>query len=94
MASHSSSKRNYWVVLQRERCAIDGCFHFDSPQNVVHTLLLFNMVSFFGIATSEGVFMGKKLSQVLEESGIPLNFQAGGTASGEVANREITREPG
>ncbi len=38
--------------------------------------------------------MGKKLSQVLEESGIPLNFQAGGTASGEVANREITREPG
>jgi 4-hydroxyphenylacetate decarboxylase large subunit len=38
--------------------------------------------------------MSKKLSQVLEESGIPLDFQACGTAPEEVVDREVRREPG
>lgn len=37
--------------------------------------------------------MSKKLSQVLAESGIPLDFQAGGTAPEETADREVKREP-
>ncbi len=38
--------------------------------------------------------MNKKLSQVLEESGIPLDFQAGGVAPDGVADREVNRQPG
>ena len=38
--------------------------------------------------------MSKKLSQVLEESGIPLDYQACGTAPEEVVDREVKREPG
>lgn len=38
--------------------------------------------------------MGKKLSQVLEESGLPLDFQAGGEAPEGVVDREVQREPG
>jgi 4-hydroxyphenylacetate decarboxylase large subunit len=38
--------------------------------------------------------MSKKLSQVLEESGIPLDFQACGTAPEGVVDREVRREPG
>ncbi len=37
--------------------------------------------------------MGKKLSQVMEESGIPLHFQACGAASEKVIDREVKREP-
>ena len=37
--------------------------------------------------------MGKKLSQVLEESGIPLDYQACGTAPEETTEREVGREP-
>ncbi len=37
--------------------------------------------------------MGKKLSQVMEESGIPLHFQACGVASEKVIDREVKREP-
>ncbi len=37
--------------------------------------------------------MSKRLSQVLQESGISLGFQAGGSAPEEVADREVKREP-
>ena len=37
--------------------------------------------------------MGKKLSEVLQESGIPLDFQACGTVPEDVADREVKREP-
>ena len=37
--------------------------------------------------------MSKKFSQVLEESGIPLSFQACGTAPEKVLDREEHREP-
>ena len=37
--------------------------------------------------------MSKKLSQVLEESGIPLDYQACGTAPEEMVDREVKREP-
>jgi len=35
----------------------------------------------------------RKLSQVLEESGIPLDYQAGGTSPEETTDREVKREP-
>ena len=38
--------------------------------------------------------MGKKLSQVLEETGLPLDFEACGEAPEEVLDREVRREPG
>ena len=38
--------------------------------------------------------MSRKLSQVLEESGLPLHFEACGEAPAEVADREVKREPG
>ena len=37
--------------------------------------------------------MSKKLSQVLEESGIPLDYQAGGTPPRDTTDREVKREP-
>jgi len=37
--------------------------------------------------------MSKKLSQVLAESGIPLDYQAGGTPPEETTDREVKREP-
>lgn len=37
--------------------------------------------------------MSRKLSQVLEESGIPLDYQAGGTSPEETTDREVKREP-
>jgi len=37
--------------------------------------------------------MSKKLSQVLEESGIPLDYQACGTPPEETTEREVKREP-
>lgn len=38
--------------------------------------------------------MGKRLSRVLEESGLPMDFQAGGEAPSGVVDREVKREPG
>jgi 4-hydroxyphenylacetate decarboxylase large subunit len=38
--------------------------------------------------------MGKKLGQVLEESGLPLHSEACGEAPEEVLDREVKREPG
>jgi 4-hydroxyphenylacetate decarboxylase large subunit len=38
--------------------------------------------------------MGKKLSQVLEESGISLSYQAGGASPADTVDREVKREPG
>ena len=38
--------------------------------------------------------MGKKLAEVLEQSGMPLHFQAGGLAPEEVVEREIQQAPG
>ncbi|MFC2038031.1 pyruvate formate lyase family protein, partial [Chloroflexota bacterium] len=38
--------------------------------------------------------MGKKLADVLEQSGMPLHFQAGGLAPEELVDREVKREPG
>jgi 4-hydroxyphenylacetate decarboxylase large subunit len=38
--------------------------------------------------------MGKKLAEVLEQSGMPLHFQAGGLAPEELVEREVKREPG
>jgi hypothetical protein len=37
--------------------------------------------------------MGRKLSQILEESGIPMNYRVGGAASAQVTDREVRREP-
>jgi 4-hydroxyphenylacetate decarboxylase large subunit len=37
--------------------------------------------------------MSKRLSQVLEESGIPLDYQAGGSPPEETTDREVKREP-
>jgi 4-hydroxyphenylacetate decarboxylase large subunit len=37
--------------------------------------------------------VSKKLSQVLEESGIPLDYQAGGISPEETTDREVKREP-
>jgi len=37
--------------------------------------------------------MGKKLAEVLAESGIPMSFEAGGKASDQVMDREIEKEP-
>jgi 4-hydroxyphenylacetate decarboxylase large subunit len=37
--------------------------------------------------------VSKKLSQVLEESGIPLDYQACGTSPEETTDREVKREP-
>ena len=37
--------------------------------------------------------VSRKLSQVLEESGIPLDYQAGGTSPEETTDREVKREP-
>lgn len=37
--------------------------------------------------------MKKKLSQVLKESGIPINFQAGGTVPDTIVDREVHQEP-
>ena len=38
--------------------------------------------------------MAKKLADVLEQSGISINFQAGGKAPDRVTEREVDREPG
>ena len=38
--------------------------------------------------------MGKELAEVLEQSGMPLHFQAGGLAPEEVVEREVRRAPG
>ncbi|MBI4863825.1 MAG: MFS transporter, partial [Candidatus Riflebacteria bacterium] len=38
--------------------------------------------------------MGKKLIEILEESGLPLSHEAGGKAPDEVWDRELRREPG
>ncbi|MFC2036662.1 4-hydroxyphenylacetate decarboxylase large subunit [Chloroflexota bacterium] len=37
--------------------------------------------------------MGKTLAEVLEQSGMPLHFQAGGLAPEELVDREVKREP-
>jgi 4-hydroxyphenylacetate decarboxylase large subunit len=37
--------------------------------------------------------MGKKLSEVLEQSGISMNFEAGGQAPELVIDREVKKEP-
>lgn len=36
---------------------------------------------------------GKKLSQILEESGLPLEFRSGGTRPETTAPREVQRKP-
>jgi hypothetical protein len=38
--------------------------------------------------------MGKKLAEVLEQSGMPLHVQVGGLAPEELVEREVKREPG
>ncbi len=38
--------------------------------------------------------MSLKLAEVLEKSGIPISFQAGGTAPERVVEREVRKEPG
>lgn len=38
--------------------------------------------------------MGKNLAEVLEQAGMPLQFQAGGLAPEELVEREVNREPG
>jgi 4-hydroxyphenylacetate decarboxylase large subunit len=37
--------------------------------------------------------MGKKLTDVLEESGLAMNYEVGGTAPTEVMDREVAKEP-
>jgi 4-hydroxyphenylacetate decarboxylase large subunit len=37
--------------------------------------------------------MGKKLSEVLEQSGLPMNFEVGGQAPEMVTDREVKKEP-
>lgn len=37
--------------------------------------------------------MGKKLSEVLEESGLPMNLESGGKSSDTITNREVNKEP-
>jgi 4-hydroxyphenylacetate decarboxylase large subunit len=37
--------------------------------------------------------MGRKLSRILDESGIPMNFRVGGAAPTQVTDREVRREP-
>ncbi len=37
--------------------------------------------------------MARKLAEVLEQSGIPINFQAGGEAPEKIVDREVSKEP-
>jgi hypothetical protein len=41
----------------------------------------------------EEAFMTITLAEVLEKSGIPINFQAGGTAPERVVGREVQKQP-
>ncbi len=37
--------------------------------------------------------MGRKLAEILEESGLPMNHQVGGSAPDEITEREVRKEP-